>query len=151
MICKVCGNGLVDLKTAVTTRKLRRSAGEPEAHATWGTAHFGPDNELVLYIPSESESITVLPARQIVLGRSDKRSQKGPDLDLSPYDAYNKGVSRLHAAITREEDEALTLVDLGSVNHTFLNGEQLIPHRPRVLRDGDEIRLGELVLRVFFK
>ena len=48
-------------------------------------------------------------------------------------------------AIRRGED-TLTLVDLGSVNGTHLNGQRLVPNQPRVLRDGDEIRLGRLVV-----
>ena len=35
-------------------------------------------------------------------------------------------------------------------NGTFLNGQRLVPNQPRILRDGDEIRLGHLVLYVRF-
>ncbi|MCS7071755.1 MAG: FHA domain-containing protein, partial [Anaerolinea sp.] len=63
---------------------------------------------------------------------------------------FEKGVSRLHAAICRQ-DETLTIVDMGSSNGTHLNGQRLIPDQPRVLRDGDEIRLGKLVAHIYFK
>jgi pSer/pThr/pTyr-binding forkhead associated (FHA) protein len=85
-----------------------------------------------------------------VLGRSDNTSTQKPDLDLTPYGALEKGVSRIHAAIERSED-TLTLIDMGSANGTHLNGQRLIPDQPRVLRDGDEIRLGKLVAHVYFK
>jgi DNA-binding winged helix-turn-helix (wHTH) protein len=53
------------------------------------------------------------------------------------------GVSRHHARVLVKGDEA-TLEDLGSKNGTSLNGTRMsAPHR---LRDGDEIRLGALVL-----
>jgi predicted component of type VI protein secretion system len=42
------------------------------------------------------------------------------------------------------------VTDLGSANSTFLNGQRLMPHEPRVLRDNDEVRLGRLVFRVNF-
>jgi pSer/pThr/pTyr-binding forkhead associated (FHA) protein len=86
----------------------------------------------------------------MILGRADSSSTQVPDLDLTPYGALEKGVSRMHAAIHRSED-TLTLVDMGSVNGTHLNGQRLIPEQPRVLRDGDEIRLGKLVAHIYFK
>lgn len=151
LICAGCGKLLADAEASISTKKLRDTLGRIETQPGWGTAHFGPDSELVLYIPSESETITLLPGDRLVLGRNDRSSQKAPDLDLTPYDAFNKGVSRLHAAITRENGDTLSIVDLGSVNHTYVNSEQLVPHKPRILRDGDEIRLGDLVLKVYFK
>ncbi len=151
LICKVCGSNLGQLQGVVSTKKLRQAGDELGFQATLGAAYFGPDNQLVLYIPSASQTITLVPSLRVVLGRLDKSSPKAPDLDLGPYDAFNKGVSRLHAAIIREDGEALAIVDLGSVNHTYLNGEQLVAHKPRLLRDGDEIRLGALVLKVYFR
>ena len=83
-----------------------------------------------------------IPKVQTVLGRADNTSTQKPDLDLTPYGALEKGVSRIHAAICRNDD-TLTLVDKGSANGTHLNGQRLVPDQPRVLRDGDEIRLGQ--------
>jgi pSer/pThr/pTyr-binding forkhead associated (FHA) protein len=59
-------------------------------------------------------------------------------------------VSRVHAAIERSED-TLTLIDMRSSNGTLLNGQKLVPDQPRVLRDGDEVRLGKLVAHIYFK
>lgn len=53
------------------------------------------------------------------------------------------GVSRHHARITVVGQEA-TVEDLGSKNGTFVGGERLTgPHR---LEDGDQIRLGSVVI-----
>jgi pSer/pThr/pTyr-binding forkhead associated (FHA) protein len=41
-------------------------------------------------------------------------------------------------------------MDNGSSNGTFLNEQKLIANQPRVLRDGDDLRLGFLVLTVHF-
>jgi pSer/pThr/pTyr-binding forkhead associated (FHA) protein len=38
------------------------------------------------------------------------------------------------------------LIDLGSANGTYVNGERLEPHVPRLLRQGDRLRLGRVVL-----
>ena len=50
-----------------------------------------------------------------------------------------KNIGRLHAWIERNSNGEYVLVDLGSANHTTLNGEILVPNEKKVLRDGDEI------------
>ena len=85
------------------------------------------------------------------------------DLDLSYYDGDSPAldpsdtsggsgpayVSRNHALISPGEGAAarrFTITDVGSSNGTFVNGMQLTPHLPYLLRDGDRIRLGRIVL-----
>ncbi|MCU0497276.1 MAG: FHA domain-containing protein [Anaerolineae bacterium] len=98
-----------------------------------------------------SESpVVLLPVNELVLGRLDPASGDIPGFDLSPYAAYQMGISRRHAVIRREMDQ-LFLVDLGSRNGTFLNGKRLSPHESYKLHDGDEIRLGKMSLRLFFR
>lgn len=55
----------------------------------------------------------------------------------------DKFVSRQHARI-RWEGGAFVLHDMGSMNHTFVNGERIDRH---LLNDGDSIQVGETVLR----
>lgn len=57
-------------------------------------------------------------------------------------------VSRHHARLVQEKDQ-VELIDLGSTNGTFLNGEQLERNQTAALNPGDEIRFGDQVL--FFK
>lgn len=151
LFCEVCGESLAaSVDTQVSTKRLDAASSDLVAKATWGTARFGEDAAITLLIRDIAEAVTLQPARRSVLGRIDSANLQQPDVDLTPYGALEKGVSRLHAAISRSED-TLTLVDLGSVNGTHLNGQRLIPDQPRVLRDGDEIRLGRLVAHVFFR
>lgn len=89
-------------------------------------------------------------ARPLLMGRAARDGDWKPDIDLSAYGAEQHGVSRIHAALERQ-NQTLTVVDKGSVNHTYVNGERIHPHERRVLRDGDEIRLGRMVLRVVFR
>jgi ribosomal protein L32 len=88
-------------------------------------------------------------AGQIVLGRRDATSSP-VDVDLAPYSGYKKGVSRHHAVLIRQ-DRHLILWDLGSSNGTFLNGTRLEPHQRHQVRDGDEIGLGQMVLKLYFE
>ena len=80
-----------------------------------------------------------------VLGRSDSKSSYIPDVDLASFRALDKGVSRRHAAFVRFQGK-LHIVDLSSVNGTFLNGNRLTPEMPYPLNAGDRLTLGELAL-----
>jgi pSer/pThr/pTyr-binding forkhead associated (FHA) protein len=87
---------------------------------------------------------------EIIIGRKDPTTGDSPAIDLTKFDAIEQGVSRRHAAIVRKEGGSLQIVDQGSPNGTFLNGQRLIANQARILRDGDELRLGKLVLSVKF-
>ena len=52
-------------------------------------------------------------------------------------------VSRLHAEISLSDDK-LEIVDLGTTNGTYVNGQRLLPHQPHELQVGDEIVLGNI-------
>lgn len=78
-----------------------------------------------------------------VLGRSGTGSDYVPDVDFAQCDAHQHGVSRRHAALVSLND-ALHLLDLDSVNGTFVNGKRLRPDAPQPLCAGDTLALGTL-------
>ncbi len=80
-----------------------------------------------------------------VLGRSDDNSDFVPDIDLAQFGARELGVSRRHAAFVRFQG-ATHVIDLGSVNGTFLNGKRLISEMPYPVISGNIIRVGTLEL-----
>jgi hypothetical protein len=86
---------------------------------------------------------------RVIIGRTDVESGKKVDIDLTPYGGRENGVSRRHATLYRTR-QTVSLVDLNSSNGTFLNGVQLIPHQPRLLREGDEVRLGKIRFHISF-
>lgn len=152
LFCEACGQRISDDNSTATlpTRQLDEATDEFGVRSTWGTARFERDAKIVMHIRDSVDAVTLKPETRILLGRYDSNSVQKPDLDLTPYGALEKGVSRIHAAIVRNDD-TLTIVDLGSANGTHLNGQRLLPEQPRVLRDGDEIRLGKLVAHIYFK
>jgi len=150
LFCEECGHPIGSDSAVVSTRQISETSPELDAHPTWGTAHFEREAKIVLYVRDATEPLIIEPNRRSILGRYDASSIQKPDVDLSAYGALEKGVSRLHAAICRQ-DETLTIIDMGSSNGTHLNGQRLIPDQPRILRDGDEIRLGKLVAHLYFK
>jgi hypothetical protein len=92
----------------------------------------------------------VFPEIEVVLGRSDPASGIAPELDLAPYAAYQMGISRKHAVIRRQSGQ-LYLIDLGSRNGTYVNSKKAEPHQLVKLHDGDELRLGKMLLHLFFR
>ncbi len=151
LFCEECGQALyAEQSGIIPTKRLPVGTGGNNAKGGWGTARFDQSATIVLHIRDNPTPIEIVPRQETIIGRYDGSSSATPTIDLTPYGAYENGVSRIHAAIRRGED-TLTLVDLGSVNGTHLNGQRLIPNQPRVLRDGDEIRIGKLVCHVHFK
>lgn len=139
-----------DYMRHVATRALGNTDFE-ESEPRWGTARFNSRMNLLLYVRGsqepfvfDAETIT-----ELIIGRLDPDSGQSPQVDLENFGAAEKGVSRRHALIIRSEGK-LNIVDEGSHNGTYLNGQRLLPHQPRILRDGDDIRLGHLVLRAKF-
>jgi hypothetical protein len=82
-----------------------------------------------------------------VLGRSDAGSSYVPDIDLAPFNAQRRGISRRHAAIVNYRG-IVRVVDLGSMNGTFVNEEQLPPRAIQDLKSGDRISLANLEVEV---
>ena len=85
----------------------------------------------------------------MVIGRSDSASGFAPEVDLTTFDAFSKGVSRKHALIT-VKNQRLMLRDLNSTNGTRLNNAVCAPGEEYRLRHGDELMLGQLRLQVSF-
>lgn len=69
--------------------------------------------------------------------------KKKGEVDVVIDDA---SVSRMHARITKERD-VYYIEDLNSTNGTYKNGLQLQPYERRLLTEGDEIRVGRVLLR----
>ena len=105
---------------------------------------------LRIEIEGSTEPIMLKPGPEVILGRRDPTTGAMPDVDLTQFAGYRMGVSRRHAALRPGEGRRLDLWDLGSSNGTFLNGTRLGAHRPYRLRDGDEIRLGQMLMRLYF-
>lgn len=142
--CYSCGT----LLTRAGTKQFVDSDGtEPEG------ANFGNLSSLVFTVRGFEDNplhIDMQDAQEVIVGRTAPDSVIVPDIDLTNHNAQNTGVSRVHATLKRQ-DANITVTDMGSMNHTYLNGERIYPQEVRILRDGDELRLGRLVMRVAFQ
>lgn len=82
-----------------------------------------------------------------ILGRSDVASSYVPDVDFSQFDAKKRGISRRHAVFLNYNN-VVHVMDLGSMNGTFINGTRLIPYEPHVLRIGDRLGIADLNMMI---
>jgi FHA domain len=150
--CPRCGLPLTREKQTAT-RLLTDAEDDIGTPGRWGTAGFSSRMNLVVKVHGFDKTFTFDAAQitKLTIGREDPDTRESPVVDLKDCKAIEKGVSRRHAAIIRRDTGTLSLVDQESDNGTYLNGQRLVPNQPRILRDGDEIRLGHLVLYVRFE
>lgn len=148
VLCYSCGQLMFPERAAFETRHLDDSMvelGSDEA--------FTQDAILVLMMKDTRTAFKLRPQEQkheLVIGRSAGGAMK-PDLDLGPHNGDALGVSRLHLSVSYDEKHhTVRISDMGSANGTFINGQRLHPEEVRVLRHGDELRLGKLVLVAYF-
>jgi hypothetical protein len=85
----------------------------------------------------------------MLLGRASEAESYRPDFDMTFYDEGDY-VSRRHARITRGR-AGYFVTDLGSSNGTTVNGQALAPNRARILRNGDQIKVGLVVIQFWLR
>jgi hypothetical protein len=108
-----------------------------------------PD-KVLFTITSSGRRVALELGKEIRIGRVDPGQEIWPELDLTPDQGYECGVSRCHA-ILQPSAMGVELVDCGSTNGTQLNSQHLNPEQPRLLKNGDHIKLGGLLIQVFFE
>lgn len=114
-------------KNAVIRQETRSSSSRPSGKQIYVNAE--------LFYPDRGETIPIN-VQRFIIGRNQ-------DCHLQLTD--NAGISRQHACIEYKNNN-FYLSDLGSVNHTYLNGKQIMPGEERVLSNKDEISVGKVVL-----
>jgi hypothetical protein len=147
--CSKCGAQLFE--PHLTTHKINTSETRKVIERT--TDRFKPlpaatlQSWISLHIIESGQILPLADRTEFTLGRSADGQPIVPDVDLSPYNAYANGVSRLHAAI-KLVNNRIVVVDLGSSNGTYLNGVRLSPYIETPVSHGDLIYLGKLKIQV---
>ncbi|MCC7206336.1 MAG: FHA domain-containing protein [Anaerolineae bacterium] len=146
LACSFCGHVLTQQgKTAKFDEET-----EVSGKKSWPTGEVLTTEQKPITFEIEGKQLTLMIAESITVGRnSDIPGDALPDVDLGPYGASEMGVSRRHIRI-RRKGILLYVADLNSTNGTLLNGRKLIPEGERLIRSGDELRLGHLKIRVKF-
>lgn len=151
VFCYSCGHMLEGVADHFDTKTFGEATSE-----LYSDEFFGADSVMVLSARSGASQARFevrpqMSSRDVVLGRSAESQTVRPDVDLSEAEASSLGVSRLHIAFSYDaKNDTIQIKDLGSANGSYVNGQRVLPTELRVLRNGDELRLGRLVLRVTF-
>lgn len=154
MYCAECGAQLTDSGDSVTTQNITTQRFDvPFDHARKDELYQSFDGSNAwasLHLLDTGQVIPLSTKNEFTMGRVSEGQPIMPDIDLSPYQAYAAGVSRLHAVIKRSGNRII-FMDLGSANGTYINGKRLEPNVEQVLNHGDIIALGKLKLQVLIK
>lgn len=144
--CNHCGS---DLYTVLLEQVSTRQLASNRQRAIPQSLTMPSSNPVVVYIRDADEPLAISRSGTFTFGRQDETIEADLDIDLNMYGADDLGVSRLHATLDTAASPP-TLKDLDSFNGTFINGQRLVAQQIYYLQSSDEIRLGRMVLRVFY-
>ncbi|MEA5079352.1 MAG: FHA domain-containing protein [Anaerolineaceae bacterium] len=153
LFCSECGAQLVNVDI-LNTRSIQRTATDqldlradvPETLEKV-IAVKNTEPNVSLHIIESGQVLHLKDRKEFTLGRTVEGQPILPDVDLSPFDAFTLGVSRLHAAI-RIVNREVVVTDLGSSNGTRVNGQKIVPHVDYPINHGDIIAVGKLKIQV---
>ncbi len=159
LFCSECGAQLVTVD-ALTTQNLEKvhsdtlnsnalfgNAPESDVKVESQPAMGGIEPVVSLHMVESGRTIHLSGRPEFSLGRIAEGQPILPDVDLSEFEAYTQGVSRLHAAI-KVGSQRVSIMDLGSANGTRVNGQKIVPHVDYPVKHGDLIALGKLKIQI---
>ena len=161
LFCSECGARLISLDY-LTTQSIKKSNTDnldPSKLEEELDLSSLPDDllgkesgsaDIVLYLIEAKQTLQLVGRKEYTLGRVAEGQPILPDVDLSPFDAYAQGVSRLHAALKINKNR-VAIMDLGSSNGTRVNGQKIVPHVDYPINHNDQIALGKLRIQVLVR
>jgi hypothetical protein len=152
MFCAECGAQLLG-KDSLTTQNIsteKFASATPKSTQDVYQSFDGQDAWGSIHLLDTGQVLPLTSRNEFTLGRISEGQPIMPDIDLSPYQAYAGGVSRLHAIIKRDGDRIL-FMDLGSANGSYINGKRLQPNAEQYINHGDIVALGKLKMQILIK
>jgi hypothetical protein len=161
LFCSECGARLISLDY-LTTQSIKKTNTDnlDESIVEDIKGKFNSDedafskhdisSDLALYLIEAKQTLQLAGRSEFTLGRVAEGQPILPDVDLSPFDAYAQGVSRLHAALKINKNR-VAIMDLGSSNGTRVNGQKIVPHVDYPISHNDQIALGKLRIQILIK
>jgi hypothetical protein len=154
LFCSECGAQLIGAADASTQSFGRiptdRLPDQGEAPPITSSIPSLSEAAISLYIVDAGQILPLIGREEFTIGRAAEGQPILPDIDLTPFRAYENGVSRLHITLKISQQEVV-LMDLGSVNGTRLNGQKLTPNQTYPLKHGDIITLGKLKVQLLIR
>jgi len=155
LFCSECGAQLVAIdRSATQTLAMIQSDYFEKKHSrplhSAPMVSPGPELTISLRIMDSGDIIRLSGRSEVTLGRVVEGQPILPDIDLSPYEAYAHGVSRLHAVL-KINPQRVVIMDLGSSNGTRVNGQKIVPHIDYPLKNQDIVALGKLKVQILIE
>ena len=161
LFCSECGARLISLDYLTTQSIKKTNTGnfdetiieDLQDTSTTEDELFNKQalsSDLALYLIEGKQTLQLAGRSEFTLGRVAEGQPILPDVDLSPFDAYAQGVSRLHAAL-KVNKTRVAIMDLGSSNGTRVNGQKIVPHVDYPVNHNDQIALGKLRIQILIK
>jgi hypothetical protein len=147
LFCGECGMPLVRLEGQKTQQINPETNDLKTAPISEDSLSSLSDTWISLHLLDSGQIIPVSDRTEFTLGRISEKQPIMPDIDLTPYQAFDHGVSRLHAVIRLVSGQA-TVMDLGSSNGSYLNGVRLIANVESPLKHGDLVAIGKLKIQI---
>lgn len=149
LFCVECGSQLSGKESPTTQTISTDGFKKPDNKSTGNTLRPFDGGEAwgSLHLLDTGQMFPLSSGNEFTLGRVSEGQPIMPDIDLSPYQAYSSGVSRLHAVI-RRAGSRITLMDLGSANGTYVNGKRLSPNVEQAINHGDIVTLGKMKIQI---
>jgi hypothetical protein len=152
VVCGHCGAALEDpsMDPGAETKTTDMPSLVPEGIGDWSIDEAAvPEGGIAVYVKDVFKPVYIDFKGEFVMGRRVGTTSE-PLLDLSPLGGYHLGLSRRHAIIRRTE-HGYEVLDLGSVNGTWMNDQRLVPHKSYPLASGSHLRLGRMHLLVLYR
>ncbi len=154
LFCSDCGAQLFP-SDGTPTQAIHDSSTNQLVEKISGFSDAFPQNasseaEVSLHILDAGQIIPLTGRDEYTLGRSAEGQSILPDVDLTSFRAYENGISRLHACI-KITNRLITVMDLGSVNGSRLNGKKISAQQVYSLNHGDVLTLGKLKVQVLIR
>ncbi len=151
LYCSECGAPLY--QAPATTQNLTVGEGVwlPTSDTYQSSQRTSGESHVVLFLVESGQRVFLEGSGEWTLGRLASGQAVVPDVDLTPYQAYEQGVSRLHASIRIDDKGHVTITDMGSSNGTRVNGIKILPNTPHPLQHGDMVALGKLVFQILIQ
>jgi len=147
LFCSMCNTKICDSVLSVPEDQAFKDQNKANQIPFPGKLPVTNNGFLALRLVDTGEIITITDKKDIAIGRATEGQMIVPDIDLTPFDAYDAGVSRLHVNIIIGESK-ITVQDLESANGTRLNDVKIASHIKHKLEHGNILTLGTFKIQV---
>ena len=148
--CPHCDTELPKPPTRPTTDDIEQATRFSLQKTDWNqiTHTLAPEAPIVIEVLPAKICIPLSLRKPVILGRQVAPGDPSI-MDLACLHALEFGVSRRHCQLQRTGHE-IYATDLGSSNHSYINGSEMVPHKPYLVLHGSSLVLGRLYMHILF-